>query len=103
MATGRRHFGSVRRRSSGRWQATYRHEGHLYSLGSFPSKADALAYLSTVEADIRRGAWIDPRAGQEALRAYAEEWLNRRPDIAERTRELYRRSEEHTSELQSLR
>ncbi|HVB00198.1 MAG TPA: tyrosine-type recombinase/integrase [Acidimicrobiales bacterium] len=90
MTTGRRHFGSVRRRSSGRWQATYRHEGQLYSLGSFPSKADALAYLSTVEADIRRGAWIDPRAGQETLRAYAEEWLNRRPDIAERTRELYR-------------
>ena len=89
MTTGRRHFGSVRKRSSGRWQATYRHEGQLYALGSFSAKADALAYLSTIEADLRRGAWIDPRAGEVTVRTYAEEWLERRPDLAERTKELY--------------
>jgi hypothetical protein len=42
MAT-RRHFGSVRKRSSGRWQATYWHEGRLHSAGTFAAKADALA------------------------------------------------------------
>src|ERR1035437_7940469 len=86
----RRHFGSVRKRSSGRWQATYWHDGRLHSAGTFSAKADALAYLSTIEADLRRGAWIDPRAGQITLTTYADEWLERRPDLAVRTRELYR-------------
>ena len=88
--TTRRHFGSVRKRASGRWQATYWHDGRLHSAGTFSAKADALAYLSTIEADLRRGAWIDPRAGQITLHMYAEEWLERRPDLAVRTDELYR-------------
>jgi integrase len=46
--------------------------------------------LSTIEADLRRGAWIDPRTGQVTVGAYANEWLQRRPDLAVRTRELYR-------------
>src|SRR5665213_2600960 len=86
----RRHFGSVRKRASGRWQANYWHEGQSHSAGTFLAKADALAYLSTIEADLRRGAWIDPRAGQVTLTTYANEWLERRPDLAVRTRELYR-------------
>jgi integrase len=86
----RRHFGSVRKRASGRWQANYWHEGRSHSEGTFLAKADALAYLSTIEADLRRGAWIDPRAGQVTLKTYANEWLERRPDLAVRTRELYR-------------
>ncbi len=85
----RRHFGSVRKRTSGRWQVTYRYEGRRYSSGSFLAKADALAYLSTVEADLRRGAWIDPRDGQVTLNTYAIEWIERRPDLSVRTRELY--------------
>lgn len=88
--TTRRHFGSVRKRSSGRWQATYWHDGRLHSAGTFPAKADALAYLSTIEADLRRGAWIDPRAGKVTVESYANEWLERRPDLAVRTSELYR-------------
>lgn len=87
--TGRRHFGYVRKRSSGKWQAVYRIEGQRHSSGTFQAKADALAYLSTIEADLRRGAWIDPRAGQVTLHAYANEWLDHRPDLALRTRELY--------------
>lgn len=87
--TGRRHFGYVRKRSSGKWQAIYRIEGKRHSSGTFAAKADALAFLSTVEADLRRGAWIDPRAGQVTVQAYASEWLHHRPDLALRTRELY--------------
>jgi hypothetical protein len=52
--------------------------------------ADALAYLALIEVDLRRGAWMDPRAGQITLHMYAEEWLERRPDLAVRTIELYR-------------
>lgn len=87
--TSRRHFGSVRRRSSGKWQATYRYEGCLYSEGTFSAKADALAYLSSIESNLRRGAWIDPRAGKVTLRDYANQWIKRRPDLAVRTTELY--------------
>ena len=87
----RRHFGSVRRRSSGRWQASYWHEGHLHlAPQTFSTKSDALAYLSIVEADIHRGAWIDPQSGRVTLAAYASDWLARRPELAVRTVELYR-------------
>jgi hypothetical protein len=87
--TSRRHFGTIRRRSSGRWQAVYRVEGRMYSAGAHSSKADALAHLSTIETDLRRGTWIDPRSGRTTLRIYAEEWLDQRNDLAVRTKELY--------------
>ena len=87
--SGRRHFGYVRRRPSGRWQAVYRHEGQRYSSGTFAVKADALAFLASIETDVRRGAWIDPRAGKVTVGSYAIEWLERRPDLSVRTRELY--------------
>jgi len=48
------------------------------------------AHLAIVEADVHRGAWIDPRAGKVTLTAYSNEWLSRRPDLAVRTIELYR-------------
>jgi len=87
----KRHFGSVRRRSSGRWQATYRHDGRVHNASQmFATKSDALAFLSITEADIHRGAWIDPRAGKVSVKDYANEWLARRPDLAVRTTELYR-------------
>ena len=86
----RRHFGTVRKLPSGRYQAGYWHEGKRHAApGTVTAKADAHAYLSTVEADIRRGAWIDPRAGTVTLSEYARTWLDRRPDLAVRTAELY--------------
>jgi integrase len=56
---------------------------------TFPSKADAYAWLDTVSADVQRGAWVDPRAGQITLRKYAGAWLASRNDLSVRTRELY--------------
>jgi integrase len=79
----------VRKRPSGRWQAIYWNDGGLHSAGTFAAKADALARLSTIEADFRRGAWIDPTVGQVTLTKYAGEWIARRPDLSVRTRELY--------------
>ncbi len=61
----RRHFGLVRKRSSGRWPASYWHEGRLHAAPqTFATKSDARAYLSITEADIHRGAWFDPLAGR---------------------------------------
>ena len=57
--------------------------------GNLFSKADALASLAIVEADLLRGTWIDPRSGRIGLEQYAELWLSRRPELAVRTVELY--------------
>ena len=78
--TSRRHFGSARKLPSGRWQASYWHEGvHHHAPTTFASKADVLAFLSTVEADLRRGAWLDPRSGQVTFDELAKEWLTSNP------------------------
>jgi hypothetical protein len=50
---GRRQFGSVRRLPSKRWQASYWHLGGRHVADrTFPAKADAQTWLSTVQADI---------------------------------------------------
>lgn len=85
----KRHFGTVRQRSSGRWQALYFYDGRTHSAGTFKTKADALVHLSTVDADLHRGAWIDPKSGKVTLEAYTERWLAQRTELAFRTRELY--------------
>lgn len=88
--TGRRDFGSVRKLPSGRWQAGYWHLGKRHTADeTFTAKADATAWLSTVETDIIRGAWVDPRAGRASLKEYAMTWMVRRPDLGTRTREKY--------------
>lgn len=92
----RRQFGSVRRLPSGRWQARYWHQGRRHDADrTFPTKADASAYLSSQEADIRRGTWIDPRAGHTTLGVYGRTWLAGRTDLEARTQELYKGLLEH--------
>lgn len=87
---GKAPFGNVRRRSSGRWQARYRHEGAWYTAPhTFQAKADATAWLSTIQADILRGAWVDPRAGKQTFEDYAESWLAGRSDLRPTTRAKY--------------
>jgi integrase len=87
----RRHFGSVRKLPSGRYQAGYHNLGERhFALGTFATKADALAWLSTVEADIHRGQWVDPGAGRVTFGNYADTWLAQRYELRPRTVELYR-------------
>lgn len=86
----RRHFGSVRKLPSGRWQSSYWHEGQRHvGPDTFPTKADCLAYLSNVETDLARGQWIDPMAGKVTLTRYATDWLKGRSDLRETTRAKY--------------
>jgi integrase len=76
----RRYFGNVRKLPSGHYQASYWHEGARYTApDTFAAKADALAYLATVETDLRRGAWIDPDAGKITVAALEREWLEANP------------------------
>lgn len=86
----RRHFGSVRKRASGRWEASYWYDGERRTASrTFDAKADALAYLSTIETDILRGAWVDPTAGTISFADYATRWLDQRHDLRPRTAEDY--------------
>lgn len=72
----RRHFGSVRRLASGRWQASYWLEGRRHVAPvTFRAKTDALAWLSAVETDIRRGRWADPTEARTTLGEWLDHWL----------------------------
>jgi integrase len=45
----------------------------------FNTRRDAEAHKSAIEADQRRGAWIDPRLAKQAFKAVATEWLASNP------------------------
>ena len=64
MATRRRAFGNIRPAGKSSWQASYKVNGQRFVAPStFPSKADASAWLANVQADINRGIWTDPTGG----------------------------------------
>ena len=75
--TAKRQFGAIRRLASGRWQARYRDGGGrmVTAPQTFHTKSDASRFLATVEADLARGTYLDPRAGQVTLAAWTAEWL----------------------------
>jgi len=56
---------------------------------TFRTRREADAYLAAIRADLDRDAWIDPVAGQVPLARYAWRWLDERPGLRPRTRELY--------------
>jgi integrase len=86
----RRHFGSVRKLPSGRYQARYWHEGALHPAPApFKAKADAQAWLSTVEADLLRGTFVPQPDGKLTFAEYAEVWLDKQHHLRPRTAELY--------------
>jgi integrase len=89
--TRRRHFGSCRKLPSGRWQASYWHQGRRHTAPrTFAAKADALAFLSTKEADILRGEWAAPSAGKVTFGEFGSKWLEGQVHLRPRTAELYR-------------
>jgi integrase len=87
--TKARAFGTIRKLPSGRFQARYWHLGKQVSSGSsFAAKADARAWLASVETDLSRGTYFDPSAGSIRFAQYAEDWLEDRA-LRPRTRETY--------------
>jgi integrase len=76
----RRHFGSIRKLPSGRYQATYWHlaERHI-GPDTFTTKGDAQRWLSTIETSIHKGEWVDPAGGRLTVAELAERWKTRDP------------------------
>jgi integrase len=93
--SGKRYFGNVRKRASGRFQARYTGpDGRTYSAPvTFDSRQYADAWLSRVHGDIQAERWVSPDAPKVAapvmLRSYSKAWLAGR-DLSPSTRRLYR-------------
>src|SRR6266568_4062816 len=67
------------------WEARFRDPAGNQRTRTFSNKADARAWLSTVETDVARGAWVDPALGRVTFNEYAEEWLETKADVSART------------------
>lgn len=77
----RRSFGYVRKLPSGRYLAQYQgSDGRRYSAPvTYEFKADAEAYLATVQADMVRQTWKAPVSTEETLGTYGLKWIAQRP------------------------
>ncbi len=91
VRVGRRAFGNLRKLPSGRWQASYWHEGRRHvAPETFATKTDAQAWLSTQQADIVRGSWTERPTAKITFADYSASWLARQAHLRPRTEELYR-------------
>ncbi|MHB1446405.1 MAG: site-specific integrase [Acidimicrobiales bacterium] len=87
----RRRFGAVRQTSSGRWQASYLAVDGTRHLApdTFPSKGAADRWLGSVEEELDRGEWSDPRLRRLSFGDWATEWLETTIHLRPKTRENY--------------
>lgn len=87
---GHRRFGSIRKLSSGRYQASYLGtDGQRRTAPeTFERKRDAEQWLSVLEADIVRGDWTDPLLGEVTVGEFGRQWLVDHR-CSRRTREEY--------------
>lgn len=88
---GRRRFGSIRRRESGRYQIRYIGADGQVHTGSetFERKSDADRALVLIEAQISAGNWTNPEGGKAKLEDYTATWITQRPGLRPRTVDLY--------------
>jgi integrase len=57
------------------WQARYRDPAGSQRTNTFDAKADARAFLSTVETELSRGQWIDPASGRVTYGEWSKEYF----------------------------
>jgi len=88
---GRRRFGNIRKRQSGRYQVRYPGpDGRMRTAPhTFASKTEAERALTLIEAEMLSGTWTDPERAKVKLGIYAERWIEQRQTLRPRTRELY--------------
>lgn len=86
-----RRFGKIQQLPSGNFRASFvTPDGtRVFAPVTFPTHADADAWLSTQRTDLIRGTWKAHETGQTRLRDYALNWLASRTDLKPRTAALY--------------
>lgn len=65
---------SVKQRPDGRWRARYRDEAGKEHARHFAKKSDGQRWLDEVTASVVTGQYVDPKAGKETVKQYAEKW-----------------------------
>ena len=69
-----------------RWVARWRDDTGTQRSKAFDRKTDASQWVANVTTDLDRGAYVDPAAGKQTFRDYAERWradqLHHRPATA---------------------
>lgn len=78
-----------------RYDVRYRDPADKVRTKTFKRRKDADRFSATTQADLMRGAWVDPNAGRITFAEYAERWLKERTTargrkLAPRTYEMYR-------------
>jgi integrase len=71
------------------WQARYTGPDGKERAKRFGRRVDAENWIAINEADLLRGAWIDPQLGRISLEEYAHNWLQNRTDLRSTTRAKY--------------
>ncbi len=86
----RREFGAIKRRTSGRYSASYIGPDGLRRFGgrTFATKSDAQAWLAQRQAELHTRTWTDPALGRVRLSEYGSRWIAEHR-LAPRTRDLY--------------
>jgi integrase len=90
----RRRFGLVRKLPSGRFQASFIGPSGKRQTAphTFRTKTDADRWLTTVEADLSRGTWLNEDLGRQSFGNYARGWLRDHPKMGPRYRETCARN-----------
>lgn len=91
MARQRRHYGSVRRLPSGRWQVRYRDAltgKRVTAPGTFPTRAEGSKWLAQLESGALDPTRVAASKVDVRLAGYAGEWIATR-NLRPRTRQLY--------------
>lgn len=57
------------------WKVRYRDPDRVEKARTFTKKCDADNFAATIESDILRGDYVDPRAGKVALNDWAAKWV----------------------------
>ena len=72
-----------------KYDVRYRDPHGVQRSRTFRTLREAERFARKVEVDKETGSYVDPSAGQVTLDAYAQEWLDNRPTLRPRTRDLY--------------
>lgn len=88
--TGRRSFGNVRQKPSGKWEARYRDSTDAVHYATFETKRQAAEHLDRISADLQRGTWTDPTLSRITVQEWAVVWMEGLRNARPNTLRLYK-------------